>query len=276
MDVQKTAKKACRVALRPLVKLLIKSGVMYRDFSEMAKALYVEVASAEYGLRGRPTNLSRVALLTGLDRKEVRRVRDSLTSKEDDRESPVDRLSRVLSGWHQDMDFLDSSRRPRALNERGDHPSFASLVEKYGGDIAPSTMLKELRRVGAVGLDAAGAIIPLRRFYMPSQTDASAMMRSGAVLADVGETVFHNLFREEDMQSWFEGRATNRQVAASAIPAFRAYLEKEAMVFLESIDQWLNDHEVQDDDQPTVRLGLGVYAINSPRPKRKPRSRSSK
>ena len=61
--------------LDPVVLLLLKSGITFREFSDLARTKFVQVATREFGIRGRPTNASRVAILTGLDRREVRKVR---------------------------------------------------------------------------------------------------------------------------------------------------------------------------------------------------------
>ena len=65
-------------ALMPIARLLMKCGVGYREFAEIAKCAFVDVATQDYGLRGRPTNISRVAVMTGLTRKEVKRLRDKI------------------------------------------------------------------------------------------------------------------------------------------------------------------------------------------------------
>jgi hypothetical protein len=93
--------------MRPVIRILIKNGLVYRQFAELCKELYVEIATAEYGLRDRPTNVSRVALLTGLDRKQIKSIQDA-QSGQDHGPGPqksLDRISRLLSGWHQDPEF---------------------------------------------------------------------------------------------------------------------------------------------------------------------------
>ena len=76
MAQQQPIKNACHHLLRPVVRMLLRSGITWKDFAELSKGVFVEVAREDYGLRGRPTNSSRVALLTGLSRREVARVRD--------------------------------------------------------------------------------------------------------------------------------------------------------------------------------------------------------
>ena len=69
--------KALFVALKPLAKSMLRAGIGYREFSDIAKAAFVLEASEGYGLRGRATNISRVAIMTGIARKEVKKVRDN-------------------------------------------------------------------------------------------------------------------------------------------------------------------------------------------------------
>ena len=76
--MQDIVKQSCRHFLRPIVRFLLRQGILWQDFAELAKETFVEIARAEYGIDGRPTNNSRVAMLTGLSRREVARVRDVL------------------------------------------------------------------------------------------------------------------------------------------------------------------------------------------------------
>jgi len=57
---------ATRLWLRPVIHILLRSGITYREFAELSKMIYVEVATRHFGRRNRPTNVSRTAMLTGL------------------------------------------------------------------------------------------------------------------------------------------------------------------------------------------------------------------
>lgn len=275
-DFQDIVVNAFRQLMRPVIRILIKNGMVYRQFAELCKELYVEIAAAEYGLRGRPTNVSRVALLTGLDRKHIKRIQDARSS-EDHGSSPqksTDRISRLLSGWHQDPEFsVDGVPRDLPLIAPLG-PCFAGLVQRYGGDVPGTAILKELLRSGAVEeLSGSGHVRALKRYYMPAQTDAAALQRAGAVLADIGNTVVHNLYRPERQPSRFEGRTTNTSVAPAAVNEFRGFVEERGQEFLEAVDQWLTVHEVNDADEKNgVRLGLGLYWIEDPATTRRGKS----
>ena len=81
-DIQRQILGAILLVLKPLARALLRAGVGYREFSEIAKTAFVETATVDYGLRGRPTNISRVAVMTGLTRKEVRRIRTKSDASE--------------------------------------------------------------------------------------------------------------------------------------------------------------------------------------------------
>ncbi len=260
---------ACRRLLRPLVRILLRHGVPYRQLAALCKEVYVEVASGDYGLRGRPTNVSRMALLTGLDRKEIKRLRDEQRDghRTNERQARQDRLSRVLSAWYQDPEF---SLRGRPIDLPLDGGlSFALLAERYAGDVPATTLLKELKRAGAVVGGEGGLLRAVRRYYMPAQTDSAALERAGSVLEDLGSTVAHNLLRGDSGVPRFERRATNTRMDATGTAKFREFIEREGQEFLERVDAWLSTHEVPPDydTKPTNRLGVGLYWIEDPRKK---------
>jgi hypothetical protein len=265
-DLKRTALLVCRWCLRPIVRILIGHGVMHREFVDLSKEVYVDIARREHGLRNRPTNIARTALLTGLDRKEISRIKDRLVN---DKPATAiahrqDRISRVLSGWHQDQDFLDEHSRPRVIRVSGATPSFDELARRYGGDVPGITILRELLRVKAVVV-ANDQVTVLRRNYRLDTADPQALVRAGSVLSDIGSTVTHNLYRDPDTLSRLEARATNANIPVGAEDAFRSFIYAEGQAFLERVDAWLTEHEAdgQGDDAERVRLGIGIYWIQS-------------
>lgn len=261
---------ACRRWLRPMARWLLGSGVTWKEFSELSRRVFVEVATAEFGIKGRPTNVSRVALLTGLTRREVRRLRSEAPDPERDAdaERSLNHASRVLSGWHLDAEYIDAHGRPLTLPEKGATASFEALLRRYAGDIPVTALVKELLRSGSIERLPDGRFRALRRFYMPSGLDGLAAERAGSVLADLVGTIEHNLSRETSEPSRFEGRAQNAFIDPRSLPAFRAFLEREAQGFLERVDDWLSSHEIAGSESGAtpVRLGAGVYAIHDAQP----------
>jgi hypothetical protein len=248
--------------------MMLKHGVMHREFIELSKEIYVDIARKEYGLRGRPTNVARIALLTGLDRKEVARIRKNLEqgNRVVEPAHRQDRIARVLAGWHLDSDYLDGADTPSVIPLDGAAPSFEDLVKRYGGDVPAITILRELQRVKAVRLRGKSKVQVLRRNYRLDTADPEALSRSGSVLSDIGRTVTHNLYRPAREPSRFEARASNTNIPVSVLPDYRSFIYEESQAFLEKVDEWLSHHEIPADEvegRRPLRLGIGMYWIQS-------------
>lgn len=253
----------CRVLLRPIVRLLLKSGVTWKEFAELSKTAFVEVATAEFGIRGRPTNVSRVAILTGINRHEIARQR-ALLDNGDAGAAPTyaGSATRVLAGWHQDPDYVGRDGAPLEIAPSGPAPSFADLCARYGGDIPDSALLKELKAVGAVAVKG-GALRAAMRNYIPVKLDGEKVLVGASLLHDHANTVVHDLLRTDGAPARVARRAHNARVEARALPDFQAFMEREGQAFLERIDDWLTQHEAPPDaqDRTLVRVGAGVFQI---------------
>ena len=259
---KQTVLAAFRLIFRPIARILLLAGITWKEIAEVCKATLVEVASDEFGIKGRPTNVSRVAILTGFTRKEVSRLRNLLATEDVSSVERMNHATRVLTGWYTDAEFLDADGSPRALHVDGENGSFASLCRRFASDVPATTMLKELKQVGAVIDSSSGQLIAQTRYFMPRQMDPERVMSSGSVMEDLGNTIAWNLYREADDAPRFERRAHNIRMPESARPEFQAFLEGEGQEFLERVDEWLSEHEIEEGSADKgIRLGLGAYWI---------------
>lgn len=153
--------------MRPIARILLRYGISHREFAEIAKTAYVDVASSDFGLRGRPTNISRVAVMTGLTRKEVKRVRDMIAKGDRTLSVKTTPISDVLHHWHAQAEFTDDSGEPLDLPFSGDKGSFTSLVRAYGGDVPAGAMRTEMVRVGVIAQQDNGDLRVLSRVMRP-------------------------------------------------------------------------------------------------------------
>ncbi len=248
-----------------MIHVLLRCGVTWREFADLARATYVEVASAKFGKRGRLTNVSRTAMLTGLSRRDVRKQRELLSGAPPAPSGYVTKASLVLSAWHQDPDFQDGKGRPALLPLEGAPRSFAALVHRCAGsDVPATTLLKELISAGAVRSRSNGRLQVLQRNYIPHPMDEHLIRLWGSVLADLATTYAHNLTKAAKQAPRFERAAVNDRIDVRAQPEFTQFLEREAQAFLERADAWLSAHQVGVDEEgeaETVRLGVGTYHI---------------
>jgi len=262
------------VVLEPLIRLMLRLGISWKEFSDLAKAKFVEVATAEFGVRGRPTNASRVAILTGLDRREVRRLRTAVPATQ--AVGYHSKASQVLFAWHHEKDFLDAAGKAAALPVEGERGSFAALMRRYAPALPIVAMIKELKSAEAIEELPDGRLHPLTRAYVPRGLPVERLRLWASVLSDVANTIEHNFSRSEDEPARFERRALSLKVDRRALPEFRQLLETEGQALLERIDDWLSAHEVHDADGDAMRLGVGVYHIEERSPRRAKAPRNNK
>lgn len=262
--------------LAPVIRLMLRAGVTWKEFAELAKAIFVDVATADFGIRGRPTNTSRVAILTGLDRREVCRLRK--TAPQTPAKGYQSKASQILSAWHHEPDFVDRAGRPLALALDGEGITFTELMRRYAPALPVVAMMKELKNAAAIEELADGRLRVLKRAYVPRGVSAERLRLWSSVLADIANTIEHNFGRDDATPARFERRAVNLRVDRNALPEFRRLLETEGQALLERFDDWLAAHQVADaapDDG--IRLGVGIYHIEDriERRSRMPRARSS-
>lgn len=270
-NIKTRIKKAFVLLLQPLVKLALRNGITYREFCDLSKGCFVKVAANEYGVNGRPTNNSRVALITGINRKDIKKVKDMMVEGSIDAQKAPDRIARVITGWQKDEKYSENGQS-KVLNEM----EFASLAEEYGGDIAAGTLLKELQRSEVVAPQGPDQYELCKSFYipLPSTGDKAssldylkpeAMVHAGSIINDHVTTIYHNLYRDEskdqETPQRFERRATNLYIGKQYLPEFKGFSDALAQRFLEDIDEWLSAHEQPPESDQVVRLGMGAFWI---------------
>lgn len=166
---------AIQLVLRPIIKILLRYGISFADFAEAAKTVFVDVSSSDFGIRGRPTNISRIAVMTGLTRKEVRRLRSRIEDGADIVSVKSTPSTEVLSRWHTEDDFLNERGRPQPLSFSAGVNSFTDLVKRFGGDVPPGAMRTELKRIGVVEELDDGRLKALSRVILPPDSTENLM-----------------------------------------------------------------------------------------------------
>ena len=266
LDIYRSVLRACPVLMRPIIRILLKAGVNYKQFAKITREVYVEVATDDFGISGRKTNTSRVAILTGISRSEVTKIKKK---HEDDGEieipQTVNNAGRLLSGWHVDPGYQDENGKPKELLVDGPQPNFKSLMNKYGGDIPLTAMLKELISVNAVEENSNGSLKALQRHFMPMAFDENRIFNIIDDLVELSNTAYDNLVRDHHEESYFQAKVTNDYVSESKFSEFQDMVRERGMSLLLEFDDWLAQHEVSPEDlekSKQIKLGLGMYFIH--------------
>ena len=257
--------KAFRHLMRPMVSFLLRHGVTWDEFSELSKDMYVMAAREGYGIQGRPTNNSRVAMMTGLSRREVARIRDRLLDEyEDPGDRSGNRISQILTGWHVDEEFIDETGQARELPPTGDSGSLSSLLRRNAGDLPHSAVMKEMQQRGLIEVTGDGNFRVLRRDYTYMALDPEIIQQMSVSLHDHATTLDHNLNEARKTPARFEGIADNVRISSRSARTFMKLVETRGMGFLKEMDGWLSAHEMDENKSTSsheVRMGVGVYLI---------------
>ncbi|HKQ33685.1 MAG TPA: DUF6502 family protein [Nitrospiraceae bacterium] len=253
--------------LRPLIRICLRNGLSAKAFSELVKRVYADVAHEEFGIDGKLATTSRVAILTGLTRKEVQRLLDT---EQPDMAADTDQYNRaasVLAGWIKDSDFADRRGRPAPLLMSDTGASFSELVRRYSGDMPARAMLDELLRVGAIKQLKDGRICLLSRAYVPEKGPVQKLAILGMDTADLIATIEHNLYTQP-RNSRFQRKVMYDNVSEQSAKEFHSIAAARGQEVLEALDRWLahRDRDVNPAAKGTgrVRLGIGVYHFEEP------------
>ena len=179
--------------LPPPARILLRNGMAAKSFYELVKHAYVLVARDECGISGKQATKSRIAILTGLTRKEVQALLNMPVPRKDRYGDEYNRAARVITGWLRDPDFGDGNGHPLPLRMVGKRLSFSALVKRYSGDIPVRAMLDELMRVGTVKQLRDGRIGLVVRGYIPQKGMDQQLTILGQDTADLITTIDHNL-----------------------------------------------------------------------------------
>lgn len=261
--IQKQILKALLQALRPLIRSLLRAGIGYREFSEVSKAAFVDVATKDYGLRGRPTNISRVAVMTGLTRKEVRRLRDKAAAGDETEVIRSAPMAVILHRWFTEAEFTDDNGVPLELEFDGKSPSFADLVRKHGGDIPPGAMRTELKRIDAVKETDDGKLLVLKRNVSGLDVHEKLVTGLASIMYPAALTIAHNTDVHHGADTWVQRYASTRGVRGDDVARLRRISSDRLVEFTESIDDLFSAYEtLYDSDQDSASdtaVGVCVF-----------------
>jgi len=259
--MNESLQKAVTRVLSPLVRLLLRHGVSHAEFANWAKQAYIAEAASHFGIEDKKPTVSRIAIVTGINRKEVKRVMD-LPANVDTGVSKHNRAVRVVTGWLQDRDFHDDSGKPVALTYGDTEDSFNQLVKRYGGDVPARAMLDELVRVGTVSLEE-GNVQLVHKGYIPHQSEDALLDIFSTSAFDLLTTLDHNLSGEGKRRLQMSVAYDN--VTQEGLDVFRNLSAEKGMRLLRELDNSLSKHDREANPQVIgdgrYRAGLGVYLI---------------
>lgn len=263
VDFKSVLGRAVVTVLKPLLRVLIRNEITVADFSELVRQAYVDVANEHFAIPDKKLTYARVAVLTGLSRKEVVRL-DKLRSDQGrlTRYSPT-RAQRVVNGWVSDREFMTTKGQPRVLPLQGKEASFSALVARYSGDVTLGAVLDELIRIGVVSRDARDRIHLESLGYIPQEDELEKIRIMAICAADLLSTAVHNI-ESGDSDPKFQRQLVYPNVSAETVEIFRKDSAELSANYLQELNRLLADLQGDaTDEEGTHRVGFGIYYFDS-------------
>lgn len=258
--------KAVRKLVRPLVRMAIKRGISVNDLYTWLKAVYVEEAEG-FKIEGKKQSTSRIALLTGLDRKEVARLRklnediDQLLHQQTKR---TNRAVRAINAWQkEDAYSIDGEAKPLPLY--GETNSLQQLTLEHCGDISVVTVLKELEQTGLVEVDQDNIVTLKDSNYIPHKDSEELLGLLGQAGHDLLGSAVYNI-EQAGKASRLQLSVAYSRMNSSVTRKLKKLIEGDSYELLKKLDSWIDkelDQQEEDDDQQ-YRAGVGIYYFEEP------------
>jgi hypothetical protein len=256
--LEKVLTESVRRLMRPLVRILLRNGYAYGTLAEQIRKVYVDVAYREFPPEGKKQSVSRVSALTGLTRKEVKRLLESDSVDAGAGQDRYNRAVRVVGGWVNDKRFHDANGKPANLPLEGARKSFALLVREYSGDIPTVAMLDMLVDAGSAAR-RDGKVRLLRHAYVPGSDPLDKIRILGADTSELIATIDHNLTAAPE-NLVFQRKVAYDNVDPAAVARLKKLSSRKAQALLEQLNREFAKHELQEGADDGGRyISLGIY-----------------
>lgn len=284
--------KAVLRVLKPLIRILLRHEISHKEFAEIARKAYVDVAYEDYSLPNRKMTYSRAAVITGLSRKEVVRLKELDENQEQISLTKVslNRAGRVVSGWISDKRFTVDDKPEKLSLSKADE--FPLLVSEYSGDITAGAILDELLRLNLVEVSQEPSSDPLENTsekyvsliktgYLPEKDELERLRIISQSAANLLDTGAHNIANDPSLAR-YQRQFTYNDIPRPVIEQFKPIAEEKSQALLLELFQTLSDmrdkyetasqlnnNEINPEDlnnqaeTKAHRVGLGIYYFES-------------
>jgi hypothetical protein len=245
---------------------MIDGGLTFPWLVSLLRMIYVEVAEAEFGIDGKPPTQSRVAVLTGVHRKEIKRL---TTNDRADNAAPANLSlsARVIAVWCSDPDYLDDDGHPLPLPRTAAYgkPSLERLVAAVSQDVRARSLLEEWLRLGVVDLE--GDQVRLQQAgLVPSKGYEEKAYYFGRNIRDHIAAGAHNL---ESLEPAFLDRAVSYSgLSRQSLDELQALCKQRGEALLLEINRQARQLAERDGaaGQPDGRMIFGAYFFAEDQP----------
>lgn len=260
---------ALKRVFRPFVKLMLANNLTYTFAIDVLKALFVEVADAEFAINNKRQTDSRISLMSGVHRKDVRRLRDLKPNVEDVMPDNVSLGAQIIALWNANEKYLNVDGMPKPLARfaaANAEASFEGLVRSVSTDIHPRAVLDEWLRLGIANLDAENFVHLTTDMFIAQEGFEEKVYYFAHNLHDHAQAAAANVLGQQ--ASYLERCVHYDTLTTESIEQIAEMSKKLGMKNLRDINKVADTLAVKDKDDAsaTMRMTYGIYFYHEAMP----------
>lgn len=252
--------KAISMLCKPLIRLLIEKGLTFPQFRDLMKELYVEVADSHFSLDEKKSSDSRIFVLTGVHRKDIKRIRQQDEQASRQMASSASLSGEIIARWASMPEYLDDKGKPRHLARSAGNgeAGFEQLVSSVSKDVRPKVVLDEWLRLNVVRVKDDYVILNKSAFVTNKEFKEMAYYLGHNVHDHIASCVNNILSEDEAM---FERSVYYASLTKESVNKLRSIANEKG----DDLLQYLNKEAIKLHDadkaksNATLRMRLGVY-----------------
>ena len=240
---------------------MLRKGVAFSELMQVVKQTYVDMSEQHLIQSEGKATTSRIAIVTGLTRKDVALLRKTPFTPESV-STKYNRSIRVINGWLEDKEFCTPAGYPEVLPINGGESSFQALVERYSGNMTTRAMLDELESVGIVKRIEKAHVSLQHHAFIPTGDEEAALTMIGTDVAQLISTIDHNMTHTPD-EKWFQRKVSYDNLPDDCIEEFQSMVNRDSQLLLEKFNAWLVKHDKDSNisikGEGRNRAGIGIF-----------------
>lgn len=258
---------AMKRVFRPFVKLMLANNLTYTFIIDVIKALFVEVADQDFNQQGKRLTDARISLMSGVHRKDVKRLRELQPNVEDVMPENVSLGSQLVALWNANPKYLNEEGMPKPLARfasTNTEESFEGLVRSLSTDIHPRAVLDEWLRLGVAKIDADNYVHLTTDMYIAQEGFEEKVYYFGHNLHDHAQAAISNVMNSgatENQPGFLERCVHYDTLSAESVEEITALAKKLGMKNLREINKFADTLAVADAIKPDadMRMTYGIY-----------------
>lgn len=251
---------------------MLANNITYTFAIDVIKALFVEVADKDFAIDDKRQTDSRISLMSGVHRKDVKRLRENLPDVEDVMPDNVSLGSQLIALWNANPKYLDQNGMPKPLPRfasANESESFEGLVRSLSTDIHPRAVLDEWIRIGVAIIDEQNFVHLTTDMYIAQEGFDEKVFYLGHNLHDHAQAAVANVLGQNlngKPVSFLERCVHYDTLTMTSIEQIGELAKRQGMKTLREVNKIADSMGTNDKDLPqaNMRMTYGIYYYYEP------------